>query len=62
MVCGHSLVTLSITSYLNIKMALIAAHLNAGIILVVSSDKYKISLSPHLQTPFPNKPYGFCGR
>ena len=35
-VCGHCLVTLSITSYLNIKMALIAAQLNAGIILVVT--------------------------
>ena len=35
-VCGHCLVTLSITSYRNIKMALIAAHLNAGIILVVT--------------------------
>ena len=39
-------------------MALIAAHLNAGIILVVTvyrSDRYIISLftpSPHLQTPF----------
>ena len=32
-ICGHRLVT--ITSYWNIKMALIAAHLNAGIILVV---------------------------
>ena len=35
-VCGHCLVTWSITSYWNIKMALIAAHLNAGIILVVT--------------------------
>ena len=35
-VCGHCLVTLSITSYWNIKMVLIAAHLNAGIILVVT--------------------------
>ena len=35
-VCGHCLVTLSITSYWNIKTALIAAHLNAGIILVVT--------------------------
>ena len=36
-VCGHCLVTLSITSYWNIKMALIAAHLNAAIILVVTA-------------------------
>ena len=36
-VCGHCLVTLSITSYWNIKIALIAAHLNAGIILVVTA-------------------------
>ena len=35
-VCGHCLVTLSITSYWNIKMALIAAHLNAEVILVVT--------------------------
>ena len=41
-------------------MALIAAHLNAGIILVVTAQRYVyISLSPppppppHLQTPFP---------
>ena len=33
-VCGHCLVTLSLTSCS--KMALIAAHLNAGIILVVT--------------------------
>ena len=31
------------------------------------SDRYIISLSPHLHTPFPlltvpNQPYGFCGR
>ena len=36
-VCGHCLVTVSITSYWNIKMALIAAHLNAGIILEVTA-------------------------
>ena len=35
-VCGHCLVTLSITSCWNIKMALIAAHLNAEVILVVT--------------------------
>ena len=35
-VCGHCLVTLSITCYWNIKMALIAAHLNAEVILVVT--------------------------
>ena len=35
-------------------MALIAAHLNAGIILVVTvyNDRDIISLSPHLHTPF----------
>ena len=33
-VCGRCLVTLSITSCRNIKMVLIAAHLNAGVILV----------------------------
>ena len=47
-----------ITSYWNIKMALIAAHLNAGIILVVTvySDRCIISLFPHLYTPFPPSP------
>ena len=34
-VCGRCLVTLSMTSYRNIKMALIAYHLNAEVILVV---------------------------
>ena len=35
-------------------MALIAAHLNAGVILVVTvySDRYVISLFPHPYTPF----------
>ena len=35
-VCGHCLVTLSVITYWNIKMALVAAHLIAGIILVVT--------------------------
>ena len=53
-VYGHCLVTLSITSYWNIKMALIAAHHNAGIILMVTcSDRYITSLLTHLHTPFP---------
>ena len=48
-------------------MTLIAAHLNAGVILVVTvCDRYIISLFPHLHTPpllpVPNKPRGFCGR
>ena len=38
-------------------MALIAAHPNAGVILVVTAF---IPPSPLL--PVPNKPYGFCGR
>ena len=33
-------------------MALIAAHLNAEVILVVTGDRYIISLYPHLHTPF----------
>ena len=36
LVCGHCLATLSLTINENIKMALIAAHLNAGVILVVT--------------------------
>ena len=35
-ICGHCPVTFSITSYRNIKMVLIAAHLNAGIVLVTT--------------------------
>ena len=38
-VCGHCLVTLSIISYRNIRMALIAAHLNAEVILVVTVQR-----------------------
>ena len=43
-------------------MALIAAHLNAGVILAVTlsqcSDRYIITLFPtHLPSPVPNKPY-----
>ena len=36
-------------------MALIAAHLNAGVILVMTvySDRYILSLFPHLHTHFP---------
>ena len=35
-VCGHCLVTMSITIYQQNKMALIAARLNAGVILAVT--------------------------
>ena len=43
-------------------MALIAAHLNAEVILVVTVQQvYIISVFPHLHTPVPNKPYGFGG-
>ena len=50
-------------------MALVTAHLNAGVILVVTvlQQVYNLPIPPHLTTPFPplpvpNKPYGFCGR
>ena len=42
-------------------MALIAAHLNVGVILVVCPSESSVSLFPHLHTPLlpvPNKPYG----
>ena len=42
-------------------MALIAAHLNAGVILVVSVAIGILS-PPSSLLPVPNKPYGFCGR
>ena len=38
-VCGHGLVTLSLTINEAFKVALIAAHLNAGIILVVTVQR-----------------------
>ena len=50
-------------------MGLIAADLNAGVILVVTVQRYTYhtylytnSFFPHLHSPVPNKPYGFCGR
>ena len=45
-VCGHRLATLSLTINEPLKMALIAADLNAEVILVVT-DGYIISLFPH---------------
>ena len=50
-------------------MALIAAHLNAGVILVVTEHTAIGILSPSSPNttppspllPVPNKPYGFCG-
>ena len=67
-VCGHCLVTLSLTIYETLKR-----HLSLPILMHESfmwwqcSDRYINSLSPDLQTPspllpVPNKPYGFCGR
>ena len=41
-VCGHCLVTLSITFFWNIKMVLIAAHLNAEIILYRPLPKLRL--------------------
>ena len=46
-------------------MALTAAHLNAGVILVVTVYIiiiFLFPLFPQLQSPVPNKPYGFRGR
>ena len=48
-------------------MALIASHLNAGVILVVTVYQYVYNLPlpppPYPHCPLlPNKPYGFCGR
>ena len=55
-VCGHCLVSLSIASYWNIQMALIAAILmQKSFLWWQCSDRYiiSISLSPHLHTPSP---------
>ena len=61
-VCGHCLVTLSITFHSEIfsKMTLIAAHLNtAGTMIILSGGDSVaigisiISLFPRLHTPFP---------
>ena len=50
-------------------MALIAAHLNAGVTLVVTVWRQVYILPPPPSPvphsplpPVPNKPYGFCGR
>ena len=50
-VCGHCPVTLP-SQLWNIKMALIAAH-QKSFWWWQCSDRYIISLSPHLHTPFP---------
>ena len=53
-VCGHCLVTVVSHNYWNIKMALSAAHLNAGHSGGDEcSDRNILSLFPHLHTPFP---------
>ena len=43
-------------------MALIAAHLDAGVILVMTVPSSPTSIPPSPLLPVPNKPYGFCGR
>ena len=49
-------------------MALIPAHLKAGVILAMTVQWYVYNLSlpppphPHLHSPVPNKLYGFCER
>ena len=54
--------TLSITSYCrNIKMALIAAHLNAEVILVVTVIVATTSIPPPV-LPVRNNLYDLCGR
>ena len=58
-VCGHCLETLYITSCWNIKMALIAAHLNLtqkSFWCWQCSDRYIISLFPHTPSPPPPPP------
>ena len=50
-VCGHCLVTLSRTINETSQMAPIAAHLNAGVILVVTVYRYVCNL------PLPLPPY-----
>ena len=67
-VCGHGLVTLSLTINKNIKMALIAAHLNVGrsggdsVAIGIYSPSTPTSIPGSPILPVPNKPYGFCGR
>ena len=46
-------------NYWNIKLALIVAHLNAGVILLVTLWQYPYYI---ISLPVRKKPYGFCGR
>ena len=50
------------SSQWNIKMAVIAAPLNAGVIVVVTVWPQVYNLPHPPPSPVPNKPYGFCGR
>ena len=49
-VCGHCLMTLSPHNQWNVNMALITAHLNVGVMLVVTVWHYMYSL-PHPPPP-----------
>ena len=66
-VCGHSLVTLSLTINETLKwLSSLPTLIEELFWWWQCNDRYIISLSPHLHTPFPlltvsNKPYSFCG-
>ena len=65
-VCGHCLVMLSLTINETLKwLSLLPVLMQESFWWWQCSDRYIISLFPHLHTPLlpvPNKPYGFCGR
>ena len=68
-VCGHGLVTLSLTSNETLKwLSSLPTLMQQSFWWWQCSDRYILSLSPPSPYPFPsilpvpNKPYGFCGR
>ena len=59
-VCGHCLVTLSLTINETLKwFSSLPISMQVILMVTVYSDRYKISLFPHLHWPVPNKTLSF---
>ena len=64
-VCGHGLVTLSLTINQTLKWRSSLPILTQVILVVtvyILSLSFPTSIPPSPILPVPNKPYGFCGR